>query len=166
MTVEEIQKLRCPRWGELPNLSLYMDQVLLVLEQNLGIFADDKERVVTSTMINNYVKHKLVQPPEKKKYGRQQVAELIVVSILKKVLSMNEIRSLLQALADEFGFEKGYNLFCERLENLLLEVFKGKGWQAIPQENTASTQLDAALAALCAKLYFQSLLPAEESVDS
>lgn len=165
MTKEEIQTFHCPRWEELPDLPLYMDQVVLILEQSLGIFADEKERVVTSTMINNYVKHKLVSPPEKKKYGREQLAVLVLLSLLKKVLSMQEISGLIHLLTQEHGPQDGYNLFCARLEEILGRVFSQQGWfvKTDAHASTAATALDAALVAFASKLYFQKLVgaPAE-----
>ena len=47
----------CPRWEELPDMDLYMDQVVTLLNEYLKPFhAKDQEKMVTSTMINNYVK--------------------------------------------------------------------------------------------------------------
>ena len=74
---ERYLSFRCPRWRELPELELYMDQVLCILEKNLGLFGEETDSkkeddgqktsvVITPTMINNYVKNKLIPPPEKK----------------------------------------------------------------------------------------------------
>ena len=46
----------CLRWAQLPRIALYMDQVLLVLNQGLAPLSASGEPVVTGTMINNYVK--------------------------------------------------------------------------------------------------------------
>lgn len=43
-----------PRWRQLPEVDLYMDQVLLLMEKYLR--SATGEQVVTSAMINNYVK--------------------------------------------------------------------------------------------------------------
>ena len=44
----------CPRWEELPDMDLYMDQVVTLLNEYLKPFhAKDQEKMVTSTMINN-----------------------------------------------------------------------------------------------------------------
>ena len=64
-----------PRWEELPDMDLYMDQVVTLLNEYLKPFhAKDQEKMVTSTMINNYVKHGIVSPPVKKKYTKNHVA--------------------------------------------------------------------------------------------
>ena len=76
ITPEQASAFHCPRWEELPKLLLYMDQVILVLEETLSLFVEEKENVVTSTMINNYVKHKVIPAPVKKKYEKEHLANL------------------------------------------------------------------------------------------
>lgn len=159
-TEQQIMGFRCPRWHELPGLSLYMDQVVLVLEEVLGIFADDKERVLTATMVNNYVKQKLLRAPEKKKYDRDHLALLVMITVLKKVLSMGEIEGVVKLLQDHHGQEAGYDLFCTRLEQLLAAFF-APGQVDISStrhEPAANAALDAALTALCGKLLTQYYL--------
>ena len=82
---EEILKFKCPRWNELPEIELYMDQVVNLLDKKLAVFAVDNEKTVTSTMINNYVKQKIITPPVKKKYDRSHVCNLFIILLLKKV---------------------------------------------------------------------------------
>lgn len=82
MEETNIQKIHIPRWEELPNFPLYIDQVVSYIEDNLGILFYD-EKIITNSMINNYVKHGIVNPPVKKKYNRIHIAYFIVVCILK-----------------------------------------------------------------------------------
>ena len=58
---------RLPRWAELPDLELYMDQVLLLAERSLGPDAPSDHKGLTASMVNNYVKLGLLPPPVKKK---------------------------------------------------------------------------------------------------
>ena len=101
-----------PRWNQLPDIALYMDQVLLVM----GAILEPLSAEVTSTMINNYVKMKLTPPPEKKKYTKSHVACFLMICLLKKVLSMTEIDTLKNRLFDCYPPEEGYDLFCRELE--------------------------------------------------
>lgn len=101
-----------PRWNQLPDIALYMDQVLLVM----GGILEPLSAEVTSTMINNYVKMKLTPPPEKKKYTKSHVACFLMICLLKKVLSMTEIDTLKTRLFDRYPPEEGYDLFCRELE--------------------------------------------------
>lgn len=43
-------------WERLPELELYMDQVITFLNKQLELFTMDGERLLTPSMINNYVK--------------------------------------------------------------------------------------------------------------
>ena len=58
----------CPRWNELPEIELYIDQVICVLQNNLAIFLKEENTpVITPNMINNYVKQEVLMPPIKRK---------------------------------------------------------------------------------------------------
>ena len=61
-----------PRFDELPEIELYIDQVICVVQKNLSIFSKNKETpVITPSMINNYVKQEVLEPPKKKKYNKE-----------------------------------------------------------------------------------------------
>ena len=68
---KEIAGFHIPRWNEIPKIDLYLDQLVCLLEQYLSNYIknDDSEKIITKTMINNYVKHKIINPPVNKKYG-------------------------------------------------------------------------------------------------
>ena len=107
-----------PRWSELPQIALYMDQVLLVMNgalEPLGIGSF----TVTATMINNYVKMKLTAPAEKKKYTRTHVALFFMICFYKQVLSMAEIAALLQTPLTDAELALHYDGFCDELEQRL-----------------------------------------------
>ena len=73
---EALGNVHIPRWEELPQLSLYMDQVLFYINDTLSFLnvstsKDDKkkdDKLLTSAMINNYVKQHFVTKPNKKRY--------------------------------------------------------------------------------------------------
>ena len=110
-----LRLVRLPRWDELPGFGLYLDQILTWLAQHLG-GSDGGERQLTASMVNNYVKMGAIPAPERKKYFRPQLAQLIVVSILKPVLSISDIRDFLSSeLRVEAGGEL-YDGFCEMYE--------------------------------------------------
>jgi len=109
-----MEQVRIPRWEQLPQIALYMDQVLLVLGSMLEPFAAGE--APTATMINNYVKMKLTPPPEKKKYTREHLAWFFQICLLKKVLSMQEIAILKVHLLDNLTAEAAYDRFCRELE--------------------------------------------------
>ncbi|MGC4429926.1 DUF1836 domain-containing protein [Streptococcus suis] len=106
-----------PYWHELPDLDLYLDQVLLYVNQ-VTISPDDiEQKKLTAAMINNYVKHKQLEKPVKKKYQKQQVARLIALTILKNVFSIQEISQTLHLLLQTNSSETLYNHFVDCMQN-------------------------------------------------
>ena len=65
---------------DVPDIQLYMDQITTFMDAKL---ADCKrhpdDKIFTKTMINNYTKNKLIPPPDKKKYSKEHLIELIFV---------------------------------------------------------------------------------------
>lgn len=90
---------RLPDWDELPKIELYMDQVIGLITQYLGFFVydPDGEKLLTPSMVNNYVKMRLLPPPVKKKYGRKHIALLIMICTFKQSLSMAAVEQMLPA---------------------------------------------------------------------
>lgn len=108
---EEGGSLAVPGWDELPTIPLYMDQVIFYLKDGLRFFERDGETsLLTSSMINNYVKNGVLPHPEKKKYSREHLGALTAVCMLKQVLSIQDIKTLLEG--QELGAEF-YTLFRE-----------------------------------------------------
>ena len=99
-----------PAWLLLPDIGLYMDQVVTLMERIFG--QTPGMGGITKSMVNNYVKAGLVRRPSGKKYDRDQLAQLIMIAVLKQALSMEEIAKVLGILC-ESGVESGYIRFCE-----------------------------------------------------
>ena len=92
---------------DIPNISLYMDQVTTFMDNHLYSvkrFEDDK--ALTKTMINNYAKNDLLPSPEKKKYTKDHVLLLTFIYYFKSVLSISDIKKLLQPISDKFFLTK------------------------------------------------------------
>jgi hypothetical protein len=82
------------KFSELPDIELYMDQVTSYLEKQLSSFKmKDDEKIMTKTMINNYVKAGILDKPIKKKYQQTHLAQLITLYFLKNVVSMDTINA-------------------------------------------------------------------------
>lgn len=121
---DDLMKYHCPRWNELPQIDLYIDQVICVLQDNLSIFSKDKGTpIITASMINNYVKQGIIDAPIKKKYNRQQISHLFVICILKRLMSISEIDDSIRTIKKICTVEDGYNKFCKELENALKKAF-------------------------------------------
>ncbi|HFI0941875.1 TPA: DUF1836 domain-containing protein [Streptococcus suis] len=110
-------KQTLPYWHELPDLDLYLDQVLLYVNQTTTSSELLEQKSLTASMINNYVKHKQLEKPIKKKYQKQQVARLIALTILKNVFSIQEISQTLNLLLQSSNSETLYNHFVDCMRN-------------------------------------------------
>lgn len=94
---EQGEQLLPQTWEQMPDIYLYMDQVITCLQGMLKFYdIDEKNPLITNSMINNYVKNGVVERPVKKKYSRSHLARLYMISLLKQVLSMQEIDRLLR----------------------------------------------------------------------
>ncbi len=88
---------------DIPNIDLYMDQVLTFLEKELGTVREATEdKAMTKTMINNYTKNQLLPPPEKKKYSRDHMLNLIFIYYFKNFLGLKDIKSILDPINDKY----------------------------------------------------------------
>ncbi|MBQ9748425.1 MAG: DUF1836 domain-containing protein [Clostridia bacterium] len=96
ITCEEVSSLHIPRWNELPEFDLYMDQVIGLAEKYLSVLSIDGKGLLTPSMINNYVKSGVLPPPKNKKYNRTHLAMLMILCITKPVMEISAISELLQ----------------------------------------------------------------------
>ena len=84
-------------WERMPEIYLYMDQVITYMHSQLSLFERTQDNpLLTSSMINNYVKNGVLERPDKKKYSRNHLATLMVICMLKQVLSLQDIACLLR----------------------------------------------------------------------
>ena len=98
---------------DIPNIDLYMDQVLTFLDQELGTVREATEdKAMTKTMINNYTKNQILPSPDKKKYSRDHMLNLIFIYYLKNFLSMKDIKKILDPINKRyFGAEEGLGFY-------------------------------------------------------
>ena len=127
----EFSKFHIPRWKELPNVDLYLDQVVTLINEALAPCLlpvnTDKEidsLILTKNMINNYVKNKIIEPPVKKKYNKNHLAKFFVICVLKEVYKINDIKILISLALDSAPVEIAYDNFCKLFEKALDCVFE------------------------------------------
>ena len=113
-----------PLWEDLPDIDLYMDQVISLIKKYLEIFykMTGSEKFITPSMINNYVKLKIIPSPVKKKYSRLHLAHLLVVCTLKQTLDMATIQKILPTYLNEEETKNTYNAFVENQRKAFLYV--------------------------------------------
>ena len=153
---EVIMKIHIPRWNELPEIDLYLDQVVNYLERYLTQYSVNKEdKIITKTMINNYVKQGIMPAPEKKKYSRSHIAYLIVICVLKQVYSISDIGKLISLTIQYFEISKAYNRFCANLEISVKNVFTRKQFPNIERMTEEQYLLKNVVQSVADKLYVE-----------
>ena len=98
-----ISKLNYINPDDIPDISLYMDQVTTFMEEKLSSYKRyEEDKTLTKTMINNYAKNQLIPPPEKKKYTKKHMLLLIFIYYFKNFLSISDIKSIFKPISDNF----------------------------------------------------------------
>ncbi len=123
---KKISEHKLPRWDSLPDIDLYMDQVISVMEKFLNVYnigdSDDCSKIITPSIINNYVKLKVLPSPVKKRYSRIHLAYLIIICILKQTLSISSINRIIERRLKCKTIDLIYNEFCDMYEKILSDV--------------------------------------------
>ena len=101
-------------WNRLPDIGLYMDQVLTLMDRQLAFYRrGDDDRLLTQPMINNYTKDGLLPRASDKKYTQGHLALLSVLCSLKPVLSISDLSVLLKNTQLDADEKKIYEFFLK-----------------------------------------------------
>ena len=158
---QDIRSYHLPRYHELPQIDIYLDQLLTILQKTLEpLFTQEEQKFITASMINNYTKHGVISRPTKKKYCREQIAHLIFIVINKQVASLNAIQGLLQIQARSYPSDVAYDYFCTEFENALHALFSDQ--ERFPDSATTQTEetvlMRACVSAAVHKIYLNLYL--------
>ena len=119
----KIVKHKLPYWDELPEIDLYMDQVIALMDKYLSFHKDDeKTTIITHSMINNYVKLGLMPAPIKKKYSREHIAYLIIICTLKQALPISDIKNLIDLRVSKTSIAETLNFFSNLYDSVFNTV--------------------------------------------
>ena len=105
-----------PLWEELPEIELYLDQVLLYVNQVTQSTLGPNDKGLTASMVNNYVKEGLMTPVRGKKYTREQIMQLLCVYHLKQTLRLSDVKALTGRT--DVDFEACYAALLEDKEQM------------------------------------------------
>ena len=156
---KEMLEFHLPRYHEIPSIELYMDQVIGYIEDALLVFRIyEKEKIITSSMVNNYVKQGLVSAPVKKKYNRKHIAYIIVVCLLKPILSISEICDYIERQIETSPIETAYDYFADKLEESLYCSFTGTAPENDGRTTEEATVVKLVAMAFSNKMYLQKYL--------
>jgi len=120
--VKKLKEYNMVEWDRLPEIYLYMDQVMTYMEQQLSLFGGKDSTLLTSSMINNYVKDGVIPRPEQKKYSREHLSMLMIICLLKQVLSIPDLSWMMKFLLEDTPQNEMYDRFRETQYAALKEV--------------------------------------------
>ena len=130
-----------PQWEDFPALELYMDQVIFLLNQYIGAAEyGNGEKGVTPSMVNNYVKLKIIPPPNKKRYGKAHLAYLVMVCLLKQSMNTGDIKKLLPLTLDGETVRARYAAFLDAW-NKGRALFVEQALKAAPEQEKEDSLL-------------------------
>ena len=158
---ERLQTERPTEWNDIPDIDLYMDQVLSYMQrQHMGLNFDE---TLTSAMINNYIKKSVLPRAKGKRYERGHIAYLTAICLLKQVLSVDSTKDLLSTHLGEADIEQDsdikefYNKYCSILDGAYNDVAE-KLNEAMDKEAAAELALELAISSYAQKLVAERLL--------
>lgn len=117
---DSIRDFRLPRYNELPDVGLYLEQTVKYINQCIAPLGCVP---ITNSMVSNYVKKNVIPGPIKKQYYAEQLAHLMVIAIVKSVLSLENICKLFHMQKEVYTNQVAYDYFCSELENMLFYSF-------------------------------------------
>ena len=144
-----------PKWDELPDISLYLEQVLELVNSSLCEYLDSDRngKILTQTMVNNYVKHGFIQSPVKKRYDKIALASLMVIAVLKDIFTIKEISQLISLAIDANNPEESYNYFCQLVEETTENVLQQRQQNILCNEKDPRGICSSAVMAFASKYY-------------
>ncbi|MCC8017988.1 MAG: DUF1836 domain-containing protein, partial [Lachnospiraceae bacterium] len=123
--LDSLSRIEYIRPDTMPDIRLYMDQITSFMEDQLTPSKRHKEdKVLTKTMVNNYVKNDLLPPPEKKKYSKEHLLTLIFIYYFKNTLSIQDIRSILNPVTDRYWTNKKGSPSLEEIYSMVFSLEK------------------------------------------
>ena len=164
-----LKELKLPRYKDLPDFGIYSEQLVEIVNKALEAMFD-KDNKLTKSMVNNYVKHKIMPSPIKKRYFRNHIVYCIVITVFKNNLSIAEIDGGILYELKKSSIEESYNYFCDKIESVMRLIIDILDKQDNPDTKMTATidvdldkrnGLTLAIVSVCTKVITQKLLEYE-----
>ena len=147
----EVSGLHFPRWNELPEFDIYMDQVIALTERYLRALSPDGRVQLTPSMINNYVKSGALPPPKNKKYNRTHLALLMIICFAKSVMEISAISDLVSQSIAGGDIEQVLDRFAARYEAAIADAARRAAASAEAGQSLSDIAIEHALGAAAAR---------------
>jgi len=116
---QKVKTFRLPHYDELPNVGLYLEQVVKYINSCLVPLGCTE---LTISMVSNYVKKGIIDAPVRKLYYCEQIGYLIFISVAKSVMSIESIAQMFRMQKSTYDPKTAYDYFCSELENMLAYI--------------------------------------------
>ena len=165
--MEKLERIKLPRYAELPKINLYLDQLIeLIIDYLTPILGSSQSKWISSSMIGNYIKQNLLLKPIGKKYSKDHICNVIIISLAKQVFSSVEMEKIVRIMnsieqnetVDTIGSD--YDNFCMEFETIYDAVFS-KNIIADSDSNSLSKEsfmVRTIIISIINKLYIQKHL--------
>lgn len=134
-----MESYQLPTWDGLPDMELYMDQVVALVGKYLDLIPhDEKNPVVTPSIINNYVRLRVMPAPVRKRYSRRHLAYAIMICTMKQSLTLMEIQKILPPDMNDEQTSQMYNDFANRVTvtaRVFIDQVNAVAAQELAEEN-------------------------------
>ncbi len=117
---KNVWSFKLPNYDQIPDVGLFLKQTCQFINDSLAPFS---VLHLTPSMISNYVKKGLIARPKKKRYSREQIAQLLFIAIAKLVLPLEDLKVGLKIQNTTYTTEDAYLYLSEELKNGLFYVF-------------------------------------------
>ncbi len=154
---QDIYNFRCPRWSELPNQPILSSAVVSYICETLAPIMNG-EVAITKTMIQNYSKWGYLPKCNGRKYNREQIALLIVISVYKNIIDIKDIKDGVDLQLKIMTIEEAYACFAEALEIALNHTFYPVVKQASKIDYNVAAPADQLAITLLANAFALKLL--------
>lgn len=158
----DIAGFHLPRYDQIPDFGLYLEQAVRYVNSCIAPLGG---AMLTSAMVSNYVKQKLIPAPQKKLYAAEHLARLLFIAVVKPVVSLDGLRLMFGIQEDNYPLPTAYDYFCAEFEHMLGVVFA-----IVPAaQKLGETHADAAdllrntISATVSKVYLDRYLAAYET---
>ncbi|QIB68577.1 DUF1836 domain-containing protein [Aminipila butyrica] len=150
-----LQEQRPNEWEDIPDIDLYMDQVLnYMVRQHIGL---ESGETLTSAMVNNYIKKELLPRAKGKRYERQHIAYLTAICLFKQVLSVDSTKELLDSQLTDSDIKGFYKKYRTKLDQSYNEVAE-KIDENMDKQEISELVLELAVSSYAQKMACERLL--------
>ena len=161
---QAFSRFEMPLYEQIPDVGLYLEQVAKFIN---GFLADFPQMNVTTSMISNYAKQKLIARVNKKTYTRDQIAALIMIAFAKTVIPIDYVRTMLELVREEDGsMEEAYSSFRGQLLEVLGSLAEDQPLKTADSSDETEQLMQNIVITIAHKMYLErSFILLQEEQD-